>query len=614
MTDQTPEAPEIQDADIQPKKSLFWRLFKWTAITLVFFFAVFTMLARLGGNSDVLKGAIEDFMSDATGLKTQVGTLHRMTFFPNMSIDVQNVLMVKEGSGTLPISIRSAKISMGFFDVMLGKSTLRGAEIMDIRIPEGIFSQKAYSFEYISTIEEEGVGAFLEAKGKINTNPLLARLKLVSKGRPQSPRYLIPDNTSLALSLSDLKLSGDISKKPRGGSDVSNLRLSYKDKKVLEGTMAFKRNETKWLLQADLTLEEGKTRLSPDLELDFTQGLKASGKITSASLELSDFSSGNLFLQSVNSAFDILGGGNEGYAFDDKDIHFDLDIQEIRSGKTKLGSLKTPLTIKDNIVSMDPFDGNLSGGKISGNLALNAKNDPAALSLNVKVKDLDYGDFQRQFSPQAHIDGKADLLVNLVSEGRSSGALQKNVKGEISFIGGEGTMQSDVLNIWGGGLLNALLPNVTGADDLKSNCVVLDFELEQGIAKAKSVFVDTDRVTLIGEGRYDIGNDNFDMQLTPKSKAIAIGDISSSVIVSGSLTDLKANISAFGLGKKIGGMLLGAVNPAFLAVTLADFGLSDNHPCKAYVIEKEELAPLDLPSVETAAPEPETQAQDAIAE
>jgi hypothetical protein len=121
----------------------------------------------------------------------------------------------------------------------------------------------------------------------------------------------------------------------------------------------------------------------------------------------------------------------------------------------------------------------------------------------------------------------------------------------------------------------------------------------------------------MGEGRYDIAKDNLDVQMTPKPKDIAVGDISSSVIVSGPLSDLKADISAFGLGKKIGGLMLGAVNPLFLAVTLADYGLNDNHPCKAFVIEKEELAPIepassaeDLP-IEAA---PETKPDEAAAE
>ncbi|MCB9982514.1 MAG: hypothetical protein H6861_02400 [Rhodospirillales bacterium] len=115
------------------------------------------------------------------------------------------------------------------------------------------------------------------------------------------------------------------------------------------------------------------------------------------------------------------------------------------------------------------------------------------------------------------------------------------------------------------------------------------------------------RVTLHGEGTYDFQKDYLEMVLEPKPKEIAIGTIGGAVNVSGPLSDLKASPNIFDLGKKVGGLLLGAVNPVFYAVTLADFDLADDHPCKAFVIEKETLPEPEKPAEDSEASEPETQ-------
>ncbi|MEM7650934.1 MAG: hypothetical protein AAF204_02485, partial [Pseudomonadota bacterium] len=169
--------------------------------------------------------------------------------------------------------------------------------------------------------------------------------------------------------------------------------------------------------------------------------------------------------------------------------------------------------------------------------------------------------------------------------------LEMVVAGKAGFVGGRAKMRSGLLNIWGGGLLKAIMPKFKESDDLNVNCIVVNMDVEQLKARSDAVFLDANSVTLHGEGTYDFKNDQLEMVLEPKTKNIAIGDISSAVNVSGPISNLKTSPNVFDLGKKVGGLLLGAVNPAFYAVTLADLNLSDKHPCKQFVIEQEVLPP-----------------------
>ena len=70
---------------------------------------------------------------------------------------------------------------------------------------------------------------------------------------------------------------------------------------------------------------------------------------------------------------------------------------------------------------------------------------------------------------------------------------------------------------------------------------------------------------------------------------------SSSVDVDGALSAPRVTPNFAGLGRKLGTLLLGVVNPAFLAVSLTDLGLSESHPCGAFL--KEEQPVMEVPAI-----------------
>jgi hypothetical protein len=115
------------------------------------------------------------------------------------------------------------------------------------------------------------------------------------------------------------------------------------------------------------------------------------------------------------------------------------------------------------------------------------------------------------------------------------------------------------------------------------NCAVADFEFESGTAGANAFFIDTDLVTVIGEGEYDYPANALDMTLEPKSKGVEILDVAVPVKISGQLGSPEISPSTMGIIKKLGGLSLGLVNPAFLAYSLTDLGLAEDHPCRPYI-------------------------------
>ena len=73
------------------------------------------------------------------------------------------------------------------------------------------------------------------------------------------------------------------------------------------------------------------------------------------------------------------------------------------------------------------------------------------------------------------------------------------------------------------------------------------------------------------------------MGLEPESKGLEILDVAVPVTLTGPLGNPEVSPSPAGVLKKLGGLSLGLVNPAFLAYSLTDLGLAENHPCRAYI-------------------------------
>ena len=576
---------KAQDQKPKAKKSLLWRIVKWTLLLLVLVYIILTILSRLGGSTPVLKQAVEDYISDATGRSAKIGKLNHMSFFPDIGLDFMGLTIEDPSGDMLPITVGSTKIAFRFFDVLLGRKSIRTVDVQDVKIPSGALTGYDISIEKIFIEDVEGAAA-IKANGLINEKPVFVSVPLEAHGSKYGRYYSVFDEKQITATLAALSLNATAH-----GKNLKNIELSLGEKKVLTGDFKINRNGAKTDISGAAHILKGGSKLKLDITLDTSELLSLSGEIESERAQIGDFQSQSPFMKTLDEISAVFASKEKkGLDFNGQSADLDIDVKSLRSGAINLGTINAEFKIKDNILSLKP-EGSVSNGRLSGHLTLDANKQPAVLDVDLKINKFDYGAFQRQFKAEAEINGLADIGIALKGQGKTGAALQKSLNGTISFVGGKGKLRSSLLDVWGGGLLNALLPNFGEDTSLEMNCAVANFKIKEQVAEADALFVDTRRVTLTGSGIYNIAKDDMDMKLTPKAKDVALGDIASAVNLSGPLSDLSASPNVFDLGKKVGGLLLGAVNPAFLAVTLTDLGLNDDHPCKQFVIEKEELAP-----------------------
>ena len=126
----------------------------------------------------------------------------------------------------------------------------------------------------------------------------------------------------------------------------------------------------------------------------------------------------------------------------------------------------------------------------------------------------------------------------------------------------------------GGDLALNALPILGGGGDgpyTNVHCAVSRFRIKQGIATVIDLVLDTDRTTVVGEGKVNQRNERLDIGIepTPKSGAgadgvgrvtLSLGELAKPFRLSGTLANPKLDIDAvkggIALGKAIGGAAL----------------------------------------------------------
>ncbi|MBL4804333.1 MAG: AsmA family protein [Alphaproteobacteria bacterium] len=646
-TDGAPESKAETKAEKKKDKKgrvskWIWRLVKIALFLGVFLFILLTVLSRLGGNSEVLKGAIEDVLSDNSPYEVSIGRLSALHFFPNVIMDVQEVHFheepeqpepaeVEEGTeegaaedsgeeaetaqraptdpnakptGKVLIRVADVKFVIGFWDALFRPGRIKDMQIRDVYVDSGTWLDKPVTIDSLLVDEYEDGKFALDLLGKIGTAPVNVAMDLETKGEGFSRVFILPDERAVRAKFGNLEMDAMFVDALGDRFQIENINLKNKDKQVLRGNLSFNPSEGQMDVSGQLRLEPHKSHLDPDINLNWDEEpLAISGSLSGDQVDLRDFDAEAPFMLFIDEVNAIFGDGKKSTGLDLSPVQLDLDVdfKDVHSGQLVLGSVSSKASLQASRLVIGPLSGKVFQGDLSGEISLAADTSPATFKNKILIKNLDYGYVQKQFKDNAEIEGKADLGITLESSGQSLDALIDGLSGRIDFVGGDAKMRSGLLEFWGGGLLNALMPKIGENEEVQVNCVVVNMDVKNLKGQSDAVFVDTGLVTLNGEGTYDFKDNHMDIVLDPKSKGVSVGDISAAVNVTGPIDDLQVSPNMMDLGKRVGGILLGAVNPAFYAFSIADLGLSDNHPCKDFIIQKEKLPAPDEEQAEQPA-------------
>lgn len=553
------------------------------------------VLGLLGGPHEALKKGAEDYLSEATGMTTHIGEFEGLYFFPTVRFDGGNISFRDEK--TVPAAtIGHIDFSASFWDIFFSRTKLRSLNINDVNIRADVISSEPVKVLYARLSSEtphDKAGLMIEGSYGSESFDLFYETAY------DGTAYSIPDDAARLLSsLGSYELDGRAGLNTTGGGVRLKIESFGTTENSINGHTVLMRDRTGWHL--DFGLRNGKTDFTAKFVRD--DG-KITGTVTSDVLYAEDFGGAGSMADVIEGFVGVIdppkAGDEEGEIRlpRDLDVSLQVNIKKIMFRGKDSGFLSFPVTIRDGVLKVGDIKGALNGGTAGGLIALDTRQpDGAVLDLHLSIDDMKYG--------VENLDGRARFEATLKGQGKTETALKSSLKGDIALIGGKGKLESRALRIWGGGILNSMVPDLDPESKTVMNCFIADFIVEDGIAKASPFFIDTASLTLVGDGEINIPNNEIDFTIKPKTKEVALLDVAFPVNISGDLGDPSIGPDALGVGSKIGGLLLGTVNPAFFALNLAKLGVTDEHPCSSYSSEDMKAVVDAKPAVPESAEEP----------
>lgn len=450
-------------------------------------------------------------------------------------------------TGTVP------KIALGDIKVSIGKAGQVLATV-DGKIADAM---AAKGFDLAIKVEAKDAQAFAAAAGQ--TIPKMPPLDVAARIKDSGQGYVV-DPLSVRAGASDI--SGNVNLSLKGKRPDAVVRLSSKTLDLKELLPPAKDAKP----AAKTPPKDGRVFPADPLPLD---ALKAADADVSASV-------GRLVLPNGMAANDV----------------------QVR------------IALKDGRLQVAPASLGIGGGKIDADVRLDGSRSPAALSVKLDGKNIDWGQLLKQMEvTDAVVDSKAETHVQLQGNGGSVRALMAGLNGEVRIVVGKGRLHNKALDAIGGDIgtqvFSAVNPFAKKEEFTELQCGVVLFKIKDGMAVAdRGIAAETGKVNVAGSGDINLKTEGISFSVKPQAKeglGINLSDsVASMVKITGTLAEPKVGLDALGAAQAAvgAGAAIATMGLSVVAKSLLEKTTGDANPCRTALGQK--AAPATAPSGQQA--------------
>ena len=281
-----------------------------------------------------------------------------------------------------------------------------------------------------------------------------------------------------------------------------------------------------------------------------------------------------------------------GKVFPDNDFNLqklnamDADVQLTAAAlkipeQVPLENFSTHLKLNGGLLVLDPLNFGLAGGNLVSTITLDARSNPIAAKASIDLRRVRLGQlFPTVDTIKNTSTGSLGAQIRLAGRGNSISNMLATSDGTIT-AGMAGGRVSE-LGVW---LVNLnggeLLPLLFGGDrPTQIRCGAVSFAVDDGLATMNFFVFDTDESNIKGSGTINLGTERLDITLDPQPKKAGILSFRGPVHIHGTFRDVDFGVSAQTVGRGLGAVALGLLNPLLALIPLIETGPGQNADCQ----------------------------------
>ncbi len=241
------------------------------------------------------------------------------------------------------------------------------------------------------------------------------------------------------------------------------------------------------------------------------------------------------------------------------------------------------MTLKDGILRVHPARLDMPQGRLSAVVAIDTHLKPPRVQLDVRAADIELEQVKgKSPSSKAPLGGTFQARALLDGRGDSVRSLMANANGTATGVIPHGDIRAAFAELTGVDVAEGIGLLFKKPDDRAAiRCGLVQFEIQDGTARADSLLMDTQNVLITGSGQIELGSEKLDMSIQGKPKKFRLVRIKAPIEIKGHLLKPTFALEAGHLVKQgaVAATLGAVLTPLAAILAFVDPGLAKDQNC-----------------------------------
>ncbi len=269
----------------------------------------------------------------------------------------------------------------------------------------------------------------------------------------------------------------------------------------------------------------------------------------------------------------------------------DADVR-LKAGTIKrpeqlpIENLSTRWQLRDKVLSLDPLEFGIAGGKLAGTIKVDGNKQPVRGDVTMRVRQLQLAKLFPTIKQAQGSIGDLNGLIELAGTGDSVGKLLGSSSGKIGVYMDGGKVSRFLMELMALQLWDAARIKLKGDEQIDIRCAIADFGVKGGVAHTNAFVFDTAVVNVGGGGTINLKTEEMDMTLKPEPKDRGIGSLRTPLHIKGTFSDPDIGPDMGKLAARgAGAILMGIINPLLAVLPLLEEGKGKDSNCGALIAQ-----------------------------
>ncbi|MFI5447197.1 AsmA family protein [Polaromonas sp. UC242_47] len=209
-------------------------------------------------------------------------------------------------------------------------------------------------------------------------------------------------------------------------------------------------------------------------------------------------------------------------------------VDEVKNAKgLPLERLDAHIRLTDGVLQLDPLDMGVAGGKLVGQIRLDANAKPVMVQARLDARTLQLNRLFPHIERTEGSLGKLNGRIDLTGHGNSVAQVLGSSSGTVALLMGKGELSNILLEFMGldGGEIIKFL--VEGDRNVNLRCAAAAFDVKQGLMSSRAILLDTSDTVINGKGQISLAHETLDLVLYPQPKDHSILSLRSPLKITG---------------------------------------------------------------------------------